>query len=69
MGTTCGFRLYSLSPFFEVLNSEKLPEADQRTFVGGISQIATLYKTQIMALVGLNSNKKLGDQSVIKRRM
>ncbi len=65
MGTTCGFRIYSVDPFSEVSNSEKFPEESQLPFVGGISQIAILYKTQILALVGSNTNKKLSNQSVL----
>lgn len=65
MGTTCGFRIYNLDPFNEVSNSEKYPEEAQITFSGGISQISILYKTQILALVGSQTNKKLSNQTVL----
>ncbi len=65
MGTTCGFRIYRLESFEEISNSEKFPEESQVPFVGGISHIAILYKTQILALVGACPNKKLSSQSVL----
>lgn len=65
MGTTFGFRIYSIDPYEEISNSEDFPIEEQAQFVGGISQIATLYKTQILALTGQASNKKLSDQTVM----
>lgn len=56
-----------MDPFEEISSSEKLGEEEQAPFVGGVSQIAILYKTQILALVGGPSNKKLSNQSVSPR--
>jgi len=64
VGTTYGFRIYSIDPYEEISNSENFTPEDQAQFIGGISQIATLYKTQILALSGSASNKKLTDQAV-----
>ena len=65
MGTTCGFRIYSLNPFKEIVNSELFPIESQTSFVGGISQVAVLYQTQIVTLAGVATNDKLSHKAVL----
>jgi hypothetical protein len=47
----------------EVVNSDNLPE--DLPFSGGISLLSTLYRTQITALVGLNSGARFSNQMVM----
>jgi len=63
VGTTKGFRIYNVDPL-KLVSVHEEDEANN-IFKDGVARMAILYRTQILALVGSETNTRCPQEKVI----